>query len=454
MQTYSKKINILDDLDITINIDENKYNLPLEDVFSMAARKNPKRAFLFVSKLLGKHYPIHPSVGILTGTLLANELTPCKYLSDVIDNIALGVMDKLSLDKTKTLIEYLEVEKLKLDKSTLFIGFAETATGLGHSVFSNFKKKADSYFEKDSYYIHTTREEIKDLKSAFEFEEEHSHATTHLCYPNNKDIFQKVERIVLVDDEISTGKTNLNLIRSLNKVYPIKEFVCMSILDWRNEEQIHAYKLLEEELNIKIRVISLIKGTLSCNNKIIDTKKQEDKNILENNDFKFFECEVPCNSVSKYKLSNLNNNKENFLNATGRFGVSSANNDFEIQDIVDRVQRLNLSIGSQTLVMGLGEFIFIPMQIAFNLNPYCKFSSPSLSPIHIDNKNNYPLNNVDIINCPYGINKDYHIYNLNNKDYNQVVLFLERKPSESFVEQLKTIVKNRKIKYLSLVYFK
>lgn len=39
---------------------------------------------------------------------------------------------------------------VKLDETTLFIGFAETATALGHAVFNTFQSNA--------IYIHTTRE--------------------------------------------------------------------------------------------------------------------------------------------------------------------------------------------------------------------------------------------------------------------------------------------------------
>jgi hypothetical protein len=34
----------------------------LDDLFDIAERRNPKRAFLFVSKVLGRHIPVPPSV--------------------------------------------------------------------------------------------------------------------------------------------------------------------------------------------------------------------------------------------------------------------------------------------------------------------------------------------------------------------------------------------------------
>lgn len=33
---------------------------PLSDLFDIAERRNPKRVFLFVSKVLGRHIPVSP----------------------------------------------------------------------------------------------------------------------------------------------------------------------------------------------------------------------------------------------------------------------------------------------------------------------------------------------------------------------------------------------------------
>jgi len=62
---------------------------------------NRKRGFVFVSKVLGKHYPVKPSV---------------------MENI---------YRKLATLVS----AKLDVTRPTLVIGFAETATALGHGVY-------------------------------------------------------------------------------------------------------------------------------------------------------------------------------------------------------------------------------------------------------------------------------------------------------------------------------
>ena len=44
----------------TLHLDIRRSELPVGDLFAVGARLNPKRAFLFVSKLLGKHHPCTP----------------------------------------------------------------------------------------------------------------------------------------------------------------------------------------------------------------------------------------------------------------------------------------------------------------------------------------------------------------------------------------------------------
>ena len=143
-----------------------------------------------------------------------------------------------------------------LPTPTTFIGFAETATALGHSVFSTFANHAK--------YIHTTREQINELTSVIDFEEEHSHATKHRVYALDTDSLNDENEVVLVDDEITTGKTALNIIRTIKSKYPLKKvFSVVSILDWRTAEHRDKYRQLEKELDIKIHTVSLIDGVVS-----------------------------------------------------------------------------------------------------------------------------------------------------------------------------------------------
>ena len=48
-------------LELELEISETRFGLLPEDLFRLAVRQNTQRAFLFVSKVLGKHLPVEPA---------------------------------------------------------------------------------------------------------------------------------------------------------------------------------------------------------------------------------------------------------------------------------------------------------------------------------------------------------------------------------------------------------
>ena len=101
-------------------------------------------------------------------------------------------------------------------EKVLTIGFAETATAVGAVVASAVG---------NSVYAHTTREPLpavssrsgEPLRLAAEFFEEHSHAKNQALYLRESFSDLSVyDRIVFVEDEITTGKTILNFLRNVD----------------------------------------------------------------------------------------------------------------------------------------------------------------------------------------------------------------------------------------------
>ena len=45
-----------------LRLDIRREELPLEDCLAYATRQNPRRLYLFVSKVLGKHWPVKPTL--------------------------------------------------------------------------------------------------------------------------------------------------------------------------------------------------------------------------------------------------------------------------------------------------------------------------------------------------------------------------------------------------------
>lgn len=101
----------------------------------------------------------------------------------------------------------------KYPGTRLVIGFAETATAIGAAVAGRFGE--------DCVYLPTTREELPEVKKWVLFSEEHSHAVEQkLCGDHLADWIEQTETVIFVDDEISTGKTLINMIDQLRERYP------------------------------------------------------------------------------------------------------------------------------------------------------------------------------------------------------------------------------------------
>lgn len=233
-------------LRLTLEMDRPRFSLRPQDLFALAMRHNQNRAFLFVSKVLGKHLPIRPGVLPAAGKLLAlaleGETDP-------------GPWADILTGKTQVpfpvLMERLEESRVTIpaEARTLFVGFAETATGLARAVAACFAGNCD--------YISTTRFPLAG-EVPLTFEESHSHAKTHLLYLPNEDL-PPYHRAVIVDDEFTTGSTALKLVEALHRQRGIRRFTLLSLLDWTQPDQREA---LAAKLGIEIELISLLHGRI------------------------------------------------------------------------------------------------------------------------------------------------------------------------------------------------
>lgn len=433
--------NILNSITVEVFVEKNDFHIPLEDLFKMAARINKKRSFLFVSKVLGKHLPIHPNRGGLTSALLA-----AKYYEEV-----KGGRCEL---KKEWLDSFLKYEPsftgsafIPKTFDPLIIGFAETATALGHAFFDCFEGAG---------YVHTTRENLVDYRPVVSFEEEHSHATSHHCYLPLEMIANDRE-IILVDDELTTGKTALNIIRSIQSRFPRKAYSVVSILDWRSEEDKQEFKNLEHLLGITIHVVSLLAGKVLVK---IQNEKLEQRNGA-------YRCQKKKAQIERIYLPSLfeeaeissistngSINSTPFLNETGRFGISSAINRQTQDKLLEAASFLTSKrSGKNTLCLGTGEFMYLPMKIAAEMGPGISYQSTTRSPIFVKNKTGYGAKYGLAFSNPEDQDIAHFVYNIPPGYYDELFLFFEREvENEQLFPLLKELEKTQ-IESIKLVYF-
>ncbi|WP_090739135.1 phosphoribosyltransferase family protein [Paenibacillus sp. Mc5Re-14] len=418
----------------------------------MAARVNKKRSFLFVSKVLGKHIPVNPYTSLLSGAALAillyKELVPQsgQQMDKLIREAVRGLLDS---NYAKEAYEKLMDERLSFafPEPIKFVGFAETATALGHSMYR--------LFDDGATYIHTTREDIPGLRPIIRFEEEHSHAVDHRCYALNEDAFAGDGPIVLVDDEITTGKTTLNIIRDIQEHFPRKQYVIASLLDWRTDSDEQAFADLEAELGIRITPLSLLKGKIEIQGAPIldhteyagqtgNAEHAATSTVEINKDFSVVDhcLEKDASAFERVSHSSLSTdgyaNTTPYLKYTGRFGLQSADNSALDAEITRTAERLNqLRSGQRTLVMGTGEFMYIPMRIAAELGPDVYYQSTTRSPVYPHREEEYGVACGVTYPSPEDSTVRNFIYNVEPGQYDEIFVLLER---ESDPERMKPML--------------
>ncbi|WP_234381926.1 phosphoribosyltransferase [Streptomyces sp. XY332] len=192
----------------------------LDELLGLALRRNPKRAHLLVSQLLGKHVPQSPEAVYAAGHGLGERV-----------RALLG--DEAA--------------------SAVVLGYAETATGLGHCVADGLG---------GAPYLHSTRRPVPGVEPAGGFEEAHSHATSHLLLPEDPKLLAGTGPLVLVDDEFSTGNTVLNTIRDLHARHPRAHYVVVALVDMRSPADRDRLTAFAAELGARVDLIALASGTV------------------------------------------------------------------------------------------------------------------------------------------------------------------------------------------------
>ncbi|MFD0421545.1 phosphoribosyltransferase [Streptomyces parvus] len=204
----------------------------LRELLGLALRRNPKRAHLLVSNVLGKHVPQKPSVVYGAG-------------------YGLG-------ERVRGLLGEEEARR------AVVLGYAETATGLGHAVADGLR---------DAPYLHSTRRPVAGVAQAGGFEEAHSHATSHLLLPEDPALLAQgadASTLVLVDDEFSTGNTVLNTIRALHETNPRDRYVIVALVDMRSPADRDRLTAFAAEIGARVDLVTRSTGTVTLPDGVLE----------------------------------------------------------------------------------------------------------------------------------------------------------------------------------------
>ncbi|MGN0691251.1 MAG: phosphoribosyltransferase domain-containing protein [Oscillospiraceae bacterium] len=180
---------------------ENLSGYALDKLTGLALRENnAKRKNLIVNNYQAKHVPSVPSETLRLFERLAEQI-------------------KLSPSDGKVMV----------------IGFAETATAIAAAISAHIG---------DCIFMHTSREDIPREYCVADFSEEHSHASEQFLFSEKgDDIFCGIKHIIFAEDELTTGKTILNLINLLKpKTDPDCRFSAASIINGMSEQNLNEFK--------------------------------------------------------------------------------------------------------------------------------------------------------------------------------------------------------------------
>lgn len=369
-------LTVHDFAEVTINY----LDKPIEDVIKMAKRhNNPKRDFLFVNTILGKHIAVQGRDALMM-------------------HRALG-------DKVYELFK----EKGWENKKVLLVGFAETATALAQNIMFYSLKFKEKFPLNIVGYTQTTREELPSNQyTNIAFEEEHSHATSQKLY-FDKELDYDV--VLFVEDEITTGNTILNFISQFEKHQSGKDYAVASILNWQNDKDA---KTFSEK---GVEVAFLVRGKMKT--------ELPSFSIKEGKEYDLYQDEVNY----KANLSLRNNPRLPMtVEEFSEYVTFGDNKDKEFSKLISLKDSKK-----KTLIIGTEENMFVPIFFAIIIDADVK--ATTRSPIESSLENGYPISSRLKLNSAYESGRVTYLYDMDLGDYEQFVIFVEEE-SPVFEDEL------------------
>lgn len=375
---------------------------------------NTRRKYLVVNRLQGKHIPFSPKEALQMFRSLA-ELIKEAYPS----------------------------ERL------LMVGFAETATAIGAAVA----------IECQAAYMQTTREVIDGVDYLY-FSESHSHATEQKLVKTDLDkIIGKTDRIVFIEDEVTTGNTILNIVRLIQKTYaqPVS-FAVASILNGMNEEALENYK------NLKIPVHYLVKtahdtyteiaeqyqadGTCHICTKPQEKEVEQQKEVqqqIEMQQTKEAQQPIEVQEISGWINARRLHTADTYKQACEQLWQ-------EIQQKYGYTKYTKeTETGRRILVLGTEEFMYPALYVGAKLEEAgytVRMHATTRSPIAVSKEEKYPLHTRYELASLYDKNRTTFVYDL--AEYEEVLVLTDAQKQETegweSLQRALTLNQNRQIR--------
>ena len=375
---------------------------------------NTRRKYLVVNRLQGKHIPVSPKEALQMFRSLA-ELIKEAYPS----------------------------ERL------LMVGFAETATAIGAAVA----------IECQAAYMQTTREVIDGVDYLY-FSESHSHATEQKLVKTDLDkIMGKTDRIVFIEDEVTTGNTILNIVRLIQKTYaqPVS-FAVASILNGMNEEALENYK------NLKIPVHYLVKtahdtyteiaeqyqadGTCHICTKPQEKEVEQQKEVqqqIEMQQTKEAQQPIEVQEISGWINARRLHTADTYKQACEQLWQ-------EIQQKYGYTKYTKeTETGRRILVLGTEEFMYPALYVGAKLEEAgytVRMHATTRSPIAVSKEEKYPLHTRYELASLYDKNRTTFVYDL--AEYEEVLVLTDAQKQETegweSLQRALTLNQNRQIR--------
>lgn len=333
-----------------------------QQLVGIAKRENNNlRKYLVLNKLQGKHVPVRPRDTLAMFDALAEEVRT-----------------------------YYQGEKL------LLIGFAETATAIG----------ARLAVQLGTWYMQTTREQVSDAEYLY-FTESHSHATEQkLVRQDIEQLVHAVDRILFVEDEVTTGNTIQKIINIMRETYsPDLKFSVASLLNGMDAEALQRY----EEQDILIHY--LIKTNHEAYTEIAES-------YAGNGELLEMVGDCSMNAVIVEPISNYVNTRRCVKAGIYEEKCMALWKEME--------RRIEFRKAETVLVLGTEEFMYPAIFVAAcmeNKGMDVRCHATTRSPILTSKEEEYPLHTRYKLVSFYDAERTTFIYNL--KQYDKVVILTD-----------------------------